>query len=318
MRTDPVYAVLGRSGLPVSSLCFGTIPRGRPRGMVPTAAVSLLRQALEMGINFLDTAELYENYDVIRSALSGIDKPIVVATKSYAPDAGAMRISLEKARRELDRDRIDIFLLHEMESPATLRGHRAALEELLEARTRGIVGAVGCSTHTVAGLRAASTMPEFDVVHPLINHAGWGIRDGTAADMAEAIETAASLGLGVYAMKVLAGGHLGSQAAGAIAYVRELPGVVSMAIGLQSGEELLADWAYCRGESPAPAVLAAVSAQPRRLFVEPWCDGCGVCLTACPFGALRLEDGRVSVRPDACLLCGYCARGCKKICLKVV
>lgn len=286
--------------------------------MTPAEGASLLRRAYDLGINFLDTAELYDNYETIRLSLRGLDQAIVVATKSYAADEAGMRASLEKARRAMDREAIDLFLLHEVESAATLRGHRAALDHLLDAKTRGLVRAVGVSTHTVAGVRAAYALPEVDVIHPLLNRRGLGVRDGDAAAMAGAVSTAAEMGKGIYAMKVLAGGHLGSEAAEAFAYVAGVPGVASMAVGMRSEEEVLVNLAYVHGFDPPAAALAKIAGRPRRLFVEPWCTGCGTCLSACPFGALAVRDGRVAVMEDRCLLCGYCAGSCEKICLKVV
>jgi len=281
-------------------------------------AAGLLRRAYDLGVNFIDTAEIYGNYEAIRLSRRGSVEPAIVATKSYAPDQATMRASLDKARQELDCDRVDLFLLHEVDSIATLRGHWAALDCLLEAKARGEVGAVGISTHTVAGVRAACATPELDVIHPLINARGLGIKDGSATEMAAAIATAASLGLGVYAMKALAGGHLGREAAAAIAYVRGLAGVAAVAIGIQSEEELLVDLAHCLDVTPPAEALAAVSTHPRRLLVEPWCTGCGDCLPSCPFGLLTVEDGRAGVRGGDCLLCGYCAAACVNLCLKVV
>ncbi|MGE5530394.1 MAG: aldo/keto reductase [Patescibacteria group bacterium] len=310
---------LGRAGFSVSPLCFGTIPLGRRFGMRPADAASLLRRAYELGVNFVDTAEIYGNYEAIRLSLAGWSEKVYLATKSYAHDAAGMRASLERARRDLDRDRIDLFLLHEIEGEASLRGHGAALDFLLGARAKGMVGAVGISTHRVEGVRAAcGRAHEIDVVHPLINLDGYGIADGGAREMAEAIAVAADLGLGVYAMKALAGGHLGVEAARAIDYVRNLPGVCSVAIGLRSEEELLVDLAYCLGTEPPAAALARVAACKRRLLVEPWCRGCGRCVPSCPFGALSVEDGLARVRERDCLVCGYCAGACADLCLKVV
>ena len=51
-------------------------------------------------------------------------------------------------------------------SPATLRGHAPALEYLVEAKERGLVEAVGISTHTVAGVRAAAAHPQIEIISP--------------------------------------------------------------------------------------------------------------------------------------------------------
>ena len=119
-----------------------------------------------------------------------------------------MATAFEEARRELDRDKLDIFLLHEQESALTIKGHYEALEFLLEERAKGNLGAIGISTHAVAGVMAAADLPEIDVIHPIINRYGHGIIDGSRDDMLQAIEYAAAQGKGLYGMKALAGGCL--------------------------------------------------------------------------------------------------------------
>ena len=137
MDAKDARGVLGRSGIEVSRLCFGTIPLGPLRGMAPAEGAALLRRAYELGVDFVDTAEIYGNYEAIRLSLHDWKGRVIVASKSYAADAAAARVSLDKARRGLGRDRIDLFLLHEMDSAATLRGHKEALDFLLAARDRG-------------------------------------------------------------------------------------------------------------------------------------------------------------------------------------
>ena len=87
-----------------------------------------------------------------------------------------MRTSVEKALKELGRDYIDIFMLHEQESILTIKGHWEAIEYLIEAKEKGIVRAIGISTHHVEGVMGAASVPEIDVIHPLVNIAGIGIR----------------------------------------------------------------------------------------------------------------------------------------------
>jgi len=117
-------------------------------------------------------------------------------------------MSLEEARKELDRDYIDLFLLHEQENALTLKGHRPALEYLLQAKEAGKVRAVGISSHSVEAVKAAAVMPEIDVIHPLLNLQGLGIINGTLSQMLEAVNLALSEGKGIYAMKAIGGGNL--------------------------------------------------------------------------------------------------------------
>lgn len=310
--------VLGGSGFTVSRLCFGVLTMGPLQAHLPLdVGADLLRAAYELGVNFYDTAELYGTYPYLAKVFSG-NADVVIATKSYAVTAMEMWRSIEKARLEMGLDRIPIFLLHEQATAASFRGHQQAWEALLEAKARGIVGAVGISTHTVEGVRVATTCPELDVVHPLFNQSGWGISDGNAEDMAEAIATAEQMGKGIYAMKALAGGHLRQEACDAIRFVLDSPGVTAVAIGIQSVEELRVNVRVCEGLKPMTEDLRMTRQVQRRLHVENWCMGCGKCVARCPFGAIVLHEDRAEVRFDQCMVCGYCSQVCPEVALKVL
>jgi len=304
-------------GITVSQLCLGTLTIGPlQKCLAPAEGGRLIHYALEQGINFLDTAELYDNYEHIAQALSGWTSPVVIATKSYAYDAVSMAKSLEKARSELNRDYIDIFLLHEQESVHTMRGHADALHFLCEAKHKGLVRAIGVSTHYIAGVRAAASHPDIDVIHPLINYKAIGIPDGSAYEMARAIELAASVGKGIYAMKALAGGALYNYAYQAINYVRNLAGVSSVAIGMGSIADIDANVSLftkgCFHEGYSPQGVG------RRMLVEPWCEGCAQCAAVCPTKCITIDSGRATINHENCLLCTYCVAACPNFYLKVI
>ncbi len=313
------YTTLGTSGIRVSRLCFGSLTLGPLQaGLSIAAGAAVIRRALELGVNFIDTAQSYANYPYIRAALHGWPGAVVIATKSYDYTAAGMARSLEEARRELDRDVIDIFLLHEQESALTLAGHRPALEYLLEARERGLVRAAGISSHAVAAVRAAAVMPEVDIIHPLYNQQGLGILDGSQAEMLAALTLAQRNGKGIYAMKALGGGHLAHRAQQALAFVLATPAIDAVAVGMQSIAEVEVNAAWVCGREPAPEWLAAVQGRKRQLLIEDWCQGCGACVQRCPQGALQLVAGRAVVDPARCILCGYCAGVCRDFCIKVI
>ncbi|MEW5921981.1 MAG: aldo/keto reductase [Bacillota bacterium] len=315
------YRVLGKTGLLVSRLCFGTLTMGPLQANLSLEeGAALLSEAFAAGVNFWDTAESYRNYQYLRLALKKTGALPVIASRTYAYSADGAKASLEKARRELDLDVIPIFMLHEQESALTLAGHRPALAYLCEARERGLIKAVGISCHTVAAVRAAIHFPELDVIHPLINYQGIGIKDGTAAEMLAAMRSAFKQGLGIYGMKVLGGGHLGGSAEKALTFARRLDCLDAMAVGMASRDELIVNLCYLQGDKPPLDAVTRLARIKRRLKVEDWCSGCGSCIKACPQGALSVVEKkkrRAVVDRERCILCGYCGAACLEMCLKI-
>lgn len=313
------YRKLGYSGLTVSRLCFGALTIGPLQADFPLhKGAGVIRRALEDGVNFIDTAELYGTYPYIREALRGWPGETIIASKSYAYTREGMVKSLEQARRDLDRDVIEIFLLHEQESHLTLKGHWEAYEYLLEAKEKGIIKAAGISTHAVAGVKAAAATAEIDVIHPLINIAGVGIMDGTRDEMLTAVKEAHAAGKGIYGMKPIGGGNLLARVDESLQYVLALDCLDAIALGMKSPAEVEMNVSIFNGQAVSRELRSAVSAEPRRLHIEGWCSGCGNCIQRCRQGALYLSQERVSVRQEKCVLCGYCGPVCKEFCIKVI
>ncbi|MGI6037152.1 MAG: aldo/keto reductase [Limnochordia bacterium] len=303
----------------VSRLCFGSLALGPLQNRLPLSeGAALLREGLEMGINFIDTADLYGTYPYIREALKGYAGEVIIASKSYAVTAEEMAQTVERARRELDRDRIEIWLLHEQESAHTLRGHRGAIDYLLEAKERGIIGSIGLSTHHIAGVRAGAVHEDMEIIMPLINKTGIGIVDGTAEEMCQAMELAQQMGKGLFGMKPLGGGHLRTRAEEALQFCLGLDSLASIAVGMKSRAELLMNIKLFQGEPIENDLRASVQATPRALHVESWCLGCGACVEACSAQALSIVDDRCRVDSSRCILCGYCGAACPDFALKII
>ncbi|MGI5839046.1 MAG: aldo/keto reductase [bacterium] len=313
------YRELGQTGMNVSRLCFGALTIGPLQAHLPLReGAAVIRAALERGVNFIDTAASYDTYPYIREALSGWREEVWVASKSYDYTAEGMRQSVETGLRATGLGQFGLFMLHEQETRLTLAGHRPALEYLLQAKEKGIIRAVGVSTHAVEVVEAVAEMPEVDVVHPLLNSDGIGILDGGRDDMVRAVARAKAAGKGVYGMKPLGGGNLLGRAPEAFAFVLGNSDLDAVAVGMQSTDEVALNAALFSGEPVPPAMWDAVRRAPRRLHIEDWCIGCGACAARCAQGALAVVDGRAVVDPARCVLCGYCSAVCRDFCIKVI
>lgn len=314
------YRKLGETGLEVSRLCFGSLTMGPLQACLPVKeGAALIRQAMDMGVNFLDTAELYDNYQYIREALRGRPRDsLIIATKSYAYSKETAEKSLKKAIKEMGVEHIDIFMLHEQESELTLRGHYEAIEYFLKAKEKGYISAFGISTHAVGGVRAAARWREIEVIHPIVNKNGLGIIDGGIDDMLEAVKAAFRAGKGIYAMKPLGGGNLINDFEKCFEFVLNIPYLHSIAVGMQCREELEANISIFEGKGIDPSARKALTSRKRRLHIAFWCEGCGNCVQACQQNALYIENGKLMVKHQLCTLCGYCAARCKNFCIKVV
>ena len=314
MKNNP----LGNTGIEVTDLCFGVLPLGPVQRDIPKAdALKLIRQGAEAGITFFDTAEMYRTHTYIEEALRGWQKDVVIATESGASTYEDMAISLEKARRELNRDVIDIFLIHAARANHTVFEDRAgAIECLLDAKAQGLIKAVGISTHAVDVCRMVADKPEFDIVFPIINKLGMGIIEGDLQGMLDAIELNRQAGKGMYAMKALAGGHLINDLEGAINYVREIPGFASLALGIVNEKELRVNLKIFRDEPLEAADLPQEEAN-KRMIVLGNCIGCGKCATTCPNMAIEIINKKAVIDHNKCILCGYCRPVCPQFALRL-
>ncbi len=312
------YRRLGCSNIIVSELCLGVLTIGPlQKNLLLEEGAGVIAYALERGITFLDTAEAYKTYKYIKEALVMTGLKPVIASKSYAYTGRAMKISVEKALDEMGLSNLDIFLLHEQENEQTLRGHEEALRYLLKAREKGMIKAVGLSTHTIAGVRAGSRRREIEIIHPLINIQGLGIIDGTRDQMLAAIKEACQKGKGLYAMKAFGGGNLVRQAYEAFQFINHNPDIHSTAIGMKNRAEIDLNIAWSQGRR-CVELEAEIGSQNKKLLIEDWCHGCGSCVEACHQEALSIIGEKVYIEEDKCILCGYCSQYCVDFCIKII
>jgi len=160
---------------------------------------------------------------------------------------------------------------------------------------------------------AAADMVGLDVLFPLINYAGLGIRRGdafaSADEMLAAIRKCRAAGKGVFGMKAFGGGSLTATYQQALDYVYGLDELDSVMIGFGRIAEVDDLLAYLDG-SMAKDYNPDIS--KKKVYVnQEDCEGCGACKNACPAGAIYWnENGLAAVDHEKCLTCGYCSPVC--------
>lgn len=312
---------LGKTGISVSEVCFGTLTLGPlQKNLTIEQARPILTRAYEKGINFYDTADMYNTYSYLRELLK-VDRDLVICSRSYDYSADGLNRSLERALRELDRDYVDLFLLHEQESRYTFEGHWEAIEALIEAKRQGKVRAIGVSTHRIEAVRDIVDFDELEVVFSLINPMGLGIEDGSAKEMRQALKRARKAGKAVMAMKPLGGGNLLRHRVPCLKYARSLLDhkiVDTVALGMQSLDEVDYNTAFFNGQSVDPLMIKRLDAYSRELHIDDWCERCGSCVKKCHQNALKITEDGIQIDRKKCLTCGYCSSVCPVFAIKVV
>ena len=140
------YTTLGRTGLKVSVAglgCGGNSRIGLGK-LTEDQSVALVREAMDLGVNFLDTAENYETEPIVGKAIKGRPRDsVVISTKSLlGSDAGKksgadMVACLDASLRKLDTDYVDIFHLHGLSPTAYDRAMDEIVPALLREKEKG-------------------------------------------------------------------------------------------------------------------------------------------------------------------------------------
>jgi predicted aldo/keto reductase-like oxidoreductase len=313
------YVLLGKTGIEISQMVLGTLTMGPLQRDIPEEeGVLVIRKALEEGITFLDTAQSYGTYGHMRRGLAGHSGPVVIASKSAAKDYQGMARAVEECRTALNRDVIDIFLLHAVQREDDLQERRnGAWQCLLEMKAKGVVRAVGLSTHNIDIVEIAATWPDMDVIHPIFNKLQFGLINEGKKDPGEVIRRAYEKNIGIYAMKPLAGGHLYRDVKDALQYAFGYPHMHAVAVGMVKPEELTVNLKIYRHEEVSEAELSAAG-ENKRMHVVVFCKGCGNCLDACEQGAITMVDEKAYIEHSKCVLCGYCRKECPHSMIRIV
>jgi 1-deoxyxylulose-5-phosphate synthase len=210
--TDKI--MLGPRKIAVSRLAMGTGTVGsggssnQTRKLGYTGLAELLRAAYDQGVTFWDAADQYGSHPYLREALKTVPREkVVILTKTNSSNAAEVKADLDRFRRELSTDYIDILLLHCMTDGDWNRTMRGPMEVISEAREKGIVRSHGTSCHTLAALKTAAAEPWVEVDLARINPAQLHM-DSDPRTVLSVLRQMKQAGKGVIGMKILGQGGL--------------------------------------------------------------------------------------------------------------
>jgi aryl-alcohol dehydrogenase-like predicted oxidoreductase len=147
------YTILGRTGLRVSVAglgCGGHSRLGQATGKTEQESIAVVRAALDLGINLIDTAEVYGTESIVGKALAGVARDqVVIATKKLPPPSGLadpvgeLRRGLEQSLQRLRTDYVDIYFLHGVRPEQYRHAYETFAPVLLRMREEGKVRTIG-------------------------------------------------------------------------------------------------------------------------------------------------------------------------------
>jgi aryl-alcohol dehydrogenase-like predicted oxidoreductase len=235
--TDKV--TIGHTGIQTSRLAMGTGTVGSGHHSNQTALgidglSRLLQNGYDNGLCFFDTADSYGSHPHVAEALKRVDRSkVTILTKSWARNASEMTADLERFRRELNTEHLDIVLMHCVtESDWTTR-YRGAMDVLSEAKEKGILRAHGCSCHSIEALRTAAKSPWVEVDLVRINPIGSHM-DADPETVLGVLREMRAAGKGIVGMKILGQGDLRDRPDEALHYALGLGVLDAFTIGAES------------------------------------------------------------------------------------
>jgi len=236
---------LGNTGIKVSRLAMGTGTHGfnhrsnQSEGLGIKGVADLLYSAYEHGINFWDSADQYGTHPHLKEALKRVHRDkVVILTKTKATTADEMKSDLDRFRKEIGTDYLDIILLHLMTDPEWDIKKQGAMEVLAKAREDGIIKAHGVSCHTLGALETASDSDWVQVDLARINPFGASM-DADVPTVEKILKKMHKHGKGVVGMKILGAGRLVNKIDECLKYILSFDSVDAFTIGQENEQQML-------------------------------------------------------------------------------
>jgi 1-deoxyxylulose-5-phosphate synthase len=233
---------LGNTGIRTSRLAMGTGTVGSGHHSTQTALgvaglSALLLNGYEQGLRFFDAADSYGSHPHVAEALKHVPRDkVTVLTKTWARDAASARADLDRFRKELGTDYLDVCLMHCVTEGDWTERYRGVMDVFSEAKQKGIIRSHGCSCHSIEALRAAAKSPwvEIDLVriNPIGSH-----MDADPDTVVSVLREMRAAGKGIVGMKILGQGDLSGRQDDALKYALSLGLLNAFTIGAESKKQ---------------------------------------------------------------------------------
>jgi 1-deoxyxylulose-5-phosphate synthase len=233
---------LGSTGIKTSRLAMGTGTVGSGHHSHQTALgvkglSEVLLNGYDHGLRFFDAADSYGSHPHVAEALKHVPRDkVTVLSKSWARDPAEMRADLDRFRRELGTDYLDICLMHCVTEADWTERYRGVMDVLSEAKQKGIIRAHGCSCHSIEALRAAAKSPWVEIDLARMNPVG-AYMDADPSTVLGVLKEMKAAGKAVVGMKILGQGTLRNRPDEALKYALSLGVLDAFTIGAESKDE---------------------------------------------------------------------------------
>jgi predicted aldo/keto reductase-like oxidoreductase len=230
---------LGKTGIQTSLLAMGTGTVGSGHHSHQTALgvkglSDLLLNGYDHGLRFFDSADSYGSHPHVAEALKHVPRDkVTVLTKTWARDPASASADLDRFRRELGTDHIDICLMHCLTEGDWTDRYKGVMDVLSEAKQKGIIRAHGCSCHSIEALRAATKSSWVEVHLVRINPVG-AYMDSDPQTVVSVMREMRSAGKGIIGMKILGQGELRNRQDEALRYALSLNLLDAFTIGAET------------------------------------------------------------------------------------
>ena len=233
---------LGKTGITTSRLAMGTGTVGSGHHSHQTSLgvkglSELLLNGHDQGLRFFDSADSYGSHPHVAEALKHVPRDkVTVLTKTWSRDPQGARADLDRFRKELGTDYLDVCLMHCVTEADWTDRYRGVMDVLSEAKEKGIIRAHGCSCHSIEALRAAAKSPWVEVDLVRINPIGSHM-DADPDTVIGVMREMRAAGKGLIGMKILGQGDLRDRQDEAIKYALSLGLLDAFTIGAESKSE---------------------------------------------------------------------------------